>query len=103
MEYFIHNPLIALPGTSYNYTSFGFNLAGCAVELATGIRYEDLAKALIFEKAGMETMVPDKEWLGRFRPNRAKGYLDGTRPSHENDVSYKLPGGGFMSTLEDVA
>jgi len=50
----------------------------------------------------MASMTPDKEWLAIFRKARAKGYLDGIHLSAESDVSYKLPGGGWMSTVEDL-
>ena len=50
----------------------------------------------------MPTMVPDKEWLASFRPNRATGYISPSKVSSENDVSYKLPGGGYLSTVEDA-
>jgi len=47
----------------------------------------------------MPSTVPDKEWLADLRPQRAQGYITPTKLSHENDVSYKLPGGGYMSTV----
>ena len=69
--------MIHLPGAAYNYTSFGFNLAGVTLEKSTGMRFEDLAKAIVFERAGMASVSADKYWLNNLRPNRTKGYKNG--------------------------
>jgi CubicO group peptidase (beta-lactamase class C family) len=31
-DYFIFNPIIAIPDTQYNYSTFGFNLIGMIIE-----------------------------------------------------------------------
>jgi hypothetical protein len=48
------------------------------------------------------SIVPDKIWLAQFRPQRATGYVTPDITAPDNDVSYKLPGGGFMSTVADA-
>ena len=50
----------------------------------------------------MPSMVADKFWLREFRPDRAVGYITPEKLSKDGDISYKMPGGGFMSTVEDA-
>ncbi len=42
MKYLINNPLIAPVDYSFNYTTFGFNLAGVALEKALNESYESI-------------------------------------------------------------
>ncbi len=42
----------------------------------------------------MTTTIPDKIWNAKKYPNRAIGYINGNRNNNDNDVSFKLPGGG---------
>lgn len=104
VELFKDAPLIAEPGTEYSYSTFGFNLAGVVLEQQYGARFEEVVDAQISEPLGMTTMTPDFQWVDL--PRRAIGYeRDGediTRDG-DSDVSWKLPGGGFISTGEDLA
>ena len=75
------------------------------INIILGGRFEDLVKAAIFEKtwSKLPSIVPDKEWLAKFRLNRAVGYKKaGGILSAEHDISFKLPGGGYMSTVYDA-
>jgi len=51
VKYFINDPLISMPNTSFNYTTFGFDLAGVVIEKALNASFEDLARALVIERA----------------------------------------------------
>lgn len=99
----IDKPLVAKPSTAYSYSTFGFNLAGVVVERAVERPFWSFVRDRIAEPLEMTTFQPDYEWVDI--PNRAVGY----RPSGtgwanvgSSDVSWKLPGGGFISTAEDL-
>lgn len=44
----------------------------------------------------MNTTIPDKHWKRNLYPNRAIGYVNGKRTGNDNDVSFKLAGGGLI-------
>lgn len=105
LEMFKDDPLLFEPGTKYAYTTHGFTVLGCAVEGASGMKFSDYVRARIFVPAGMSRMRVDE--VAEIIPNRAQGYIkasDGSlRNSALSDTSYKIPGGGFCSTAEDLA
>jgi serine beta-lactamase-like protein LACTB len=102
---FKDDPLLFEPGTRYGYTTFGYSVLGCAVEGASGEKYGDYVREHVFKPAAMERIRIDS--IADLIPNRAQGYrrrADGTlRNSPLADNSYKVPGGGFVSTVEDLA
>lgn len=105
LDRFMESPLICEPGTRYSYTTHGYILLGAVVERAASDRYCDLVGTRIAQPLGMTTLQPDYQWVDI--ANRTVGYrrLDqsGHRPSHNNDVSWKLPGGGWISNVRDLA
>jgi len=62
LKYFIDTPFAVEPWTTYNYTTFGFNLVGSALQKAHGGKFEDMVRAAIFEKTWnkLPSLVPDK-------------------------------------------
>jgi CubicO group peptidase (beta-lactamase class C family) len=105
LNIFKDDPLLQEPGTKYVYSTYGYNLLGCAVEGAAGLSYEDYIQANILTPAGMtQTAVDD---IYRIVPNRARGYgkaQDGNlRNTGPADTSNKIPAGGLVSTVEDLA
>jgi len=101
IEYFIKNPLVNIPGTEYNYSTFGFNLLGRIVEKVSGESYMTLVDRYI-KKGGLPSLIPDRHINKDNYPNRSKGYKKGLPTNQDNDVSFKLPGGGFMSNIADA-
>lgn len=104
IDLFKDAPLVAAPGTEYNYSTFGYNLAGVVIEQLYGARFEAIVDAGIAQPLGMSTMQPDFPWVEI--PRRAVGYVmngDTIEEDSDTDVSWKLPGGGFISTGEDLA
>jgi serine beta-lactamase-like protein LACTB, mitochondrial len=103
LDYWVDAPLVAVPGTEYSYSTFGFNLAGVAVEHAVGGTFDEIVSAGVASPLGMETFGIDRVW--EYVPDRAVGYtrVEGiTRPDGDNDVSWKAPGGGFLSSGADL-
>lgn len=102
---FRDDPLVHEPGTAFLYTTYGYNLLGCAAAGAAGQAFLALLEASVFRPAGMEATGADD--VPAITPHRAQGYLrdrDGVlRNSAPADMSYKVPGGGLASTAGDVA
>lgn len=102
---FKDDPLLFEPGTKYSYTTHGFAVLGCAVEGASGMSFPDYVREKVFKPAGMDRIRVDN--VTDIIPNRAQGYQKTQSGELRNsglaDTSYKIPGGGFISTVEDLA
>lgn len=101
---FAGDSLIAEPGTAFHYTSYGYTVLGCVIEGAAGVPYLDYMAKYIFGPAGMtHTRLDDAREI---IPHRVSGYvLDHTgvrRNSVHDDMSNRIPAGGFVSTAEDL-
>ncbi|MCA1613761.1 MAG: beta-lactamase family protein [Acidobacteria bacterium] len=105
LSMFKDDPLLHEPGTKYAYTTHGYSVLGCAVEGASAQKFADYVRENIFAPAGTQRLRVDS--VTELIPGRAQGYrraADGTlRNSALADNSYKVPGGGFVSTVEDLA
>jgi CubicO group peptidase (beta-lactamase class C family) len=105
LDMFKDDPLLFEPGTKYSYTTHGYAVLGCAVEGASGMRFEEYIRENVFKPAGMDRIRVDN--VADIIPNRAQGYAKlqngELRNSGLADTSYKIPGGGFISTVEDLA
>ena len=95
--------LIAKPGTTYNYSSYGFNLLGAVIEGASGLSYGDYIRKHIFEPLGMnDTHMDDPSDI---IPNRVRGYriINGKLKNSEYiNISSRFAGGGTRSTVLDL-
>lgn len=105
LDIFKNDPLLQEPGTKFSYSTYGYNLLGCAIEGASSTTYESYIGENILKPAGMsQTTVDD---ILRIIPNRARGYgktRDGAvRNTALADTSNKVPAGGLVSTAEDLA
>ncbi len=104
LDLWTDEPLIAIPGTRYSYSTFGHNLAGVTLEHATGESFASLVDERVATPLGMHTLQPDYDWVDI--EHRATGYVGDASSSVEQpiapDVSWKLAGGGFISTVEDL-
>jgi CubicO group peptidase (beta-lactamase class C family) len=95
--------LVAEPGTAFNYSSYGFNLLGAAVEGASGKPYGDYLTENVWKPLGMaSTRMDDPRALV---PHRVTGYVlekGALKRSEYVDVSSRFGGGGTRSTVEDM-
>jgi CubicO group peptidase (beta-lactamase class C family) len=105
LDFFKDDALVAEPGTRYVYSTYGYNLLGAAIEGASGGSYLQYLRETIFAPAGMTAIRVDE--VAPIIPNRAQGYRRTSEGVLLNsdlaDVSYKVPGGGFIATAPDVA
>lgn len=103
LDVFKESPLLAPPGTQYSYSTHAYSLLGAAMQRAGGERYAELVAKKVLVPLGMGATFPD--FLSRAIPNRARGYQvveGGVIDSGDDDISWKLPGGGWTSTVGDL-
>jgi len=105
LEFFKNDPLMYKPGTDFRYTSEGFTLLGCAIEGASGEKYVDFVREHVLLPAGMIQTVTDDRFA--IIPGRARFYSKDKSGAIINadfmDSSYKIPGGGWLSSADDIA
>lgn len=104
LDTFRESPLVNAPGEKYSYSTHGYILASAVVERAGKERFADQVTREIARPLGMKTTQPDYQWLDI--PNRASGYRKVGPlfvPSLNRDVSWKLGGGGYISSIDDLA
>jgi serine beta-lactamase-like protein LACTB, mitochondrial len=100
---FAADPLLFEPGTKFSYSTYGYTVAGCVIEGASGEKYFDYVREHVLLPAGMtHTFVDD---VFAIVPHRARGYqVDQGKVQNAGlmDSSYKIPGGGLVTTAEDM-
>ncbi|WP_162179792.1 serine hydrolase domain-containing protein [Bryobacter aggregatus] len=101
---FAGDPLASEPGTKYIYTTYGYSLVGCAIEGASGMPYEKWIEEHILLPTGMKNTAPDN---GKgISSRRCLGYRKVAKGKIEDcalsDNSAKIPGGGLVSTVDDL-
>ncbi len=105
LEFFKNDALVAKPGTEYHYSTQGFTLAGCAIEGASGENYVEFIRKNVLIPAGMTHTFVDNRFA--IIPFRARFYSKDASGALTNadflDSSYKIPGGGWLSSADDVA
>jgi CubicO group peptidase (beta-lactamase class C family) len=103
LSIFANDPLEFDPGTKFGYSTYGYTVVGCAIEGASGEKFYDYLQQAVLAPAGMDHTVADN--LQKIIPNRARGYdlLDGHLINAGlMDSSYKIPGGGLLSDVDDM-
>jgi serine beta-lactamase-like protein LACTB, mitochondrial len=105
LDFFKDDPLIAKPGTEFHYSTQGFTLVGCAIQGASGENYVDYVRENVLIPAGMTHTVVDNRFA--IVPLRTRFYSTDKSGAIMNadflDASYKIPGGGWLSSAEDMA
>jgi CubicO group peptidase (beta-lactamase class C family) len=105
LEFFKNDPLVATPGTKFSYSTQGYTLVGCAMEGASAQIYVDYMRENVFLPSGMnDTQVDDRFAI---IPRRTRFYHKDDSGHVVNaeflDSSYKIPGGGWLSSADDMA
>jgi CubicO group peptidase (beta-lactamase class C family) len=95
--------LVARPGTEYNYSSYGYNLLGAAIEGASEMPYGKYLRNNIWEPLNM-----DHTWMDspdKIIPKRAEGYrlvFGELKNSEYVNISSRFAAGGTRSTVVDM-
>lgn len=120
LKFFKDDPLKHEPGTKFHYTTFGYSVLGCVVEGGSGQLFDEYIALNVFAHAGMSRTRTDNHYL--IIPGRTGFYQRLTEDELKqlppaalrfakvgeaynatlHDTSMKIPGGGFLSTSEDL-
>jgi serine beta-lactamase-like protein LACTB len=105
LKFFANDPLVAPPGAHFHYSTHGYTLVGCAIEGASGEKYVDYMRENVFVPAGMpSTRVDDNRATIPARTNfYAKDKSGAVVKAAPLDSSYKIPGGGWLASADDMA
>jgi CubicO group peptidase (beta-lactamase class C family) len=110
---FIDDPLVAPPGTTTAYSTFGYTLASIVLEEAAGVPFPELVQQKIAAPLGLASLAVDAP--RRVIPGRVRGYGRASQvkempPVHgvwatapTNNPAYKWAGGGLVMTPSDFA
>jgi serine beta-lactamase-like protein LACTB, mitochondrial len=105
LKFFANDPLVAPPGTHFTYSTQGYTLVGCAIEGASGKKYADFVRESVLTRVGMLQTRPDDRFA--IVPHRTRFYSKNESGAVVNaeflDASYKVPGGGLLSSATDLA
>lgn len=104
VDIFKDRKLVANPGTEFHYTSYGYTVLGLLIEKISGRSYETYLKEYIWSPAGMnntyvESAMNTYENKSLLYHKNSKGKIKEADPT---DLSDRIPGGGVISTLEDL-
>lgn len=97
------DPLLFAPGTAFQYSSFGYNVAGAVLEAAAGEPFLDHLQHAVFEPLRMDGSGGDLADVDV--PPRVAFYEVVDRQykrAFEVDTSNKWPSGGLISTPSDM-
>jgi serine beta-lactamase-like protein LACTB len=104
LQIFADDPLVAAPGTQFNYSSYGYNLLSAVIEAAAGQDFLSYMRQQVFEPLGLRGTVADQP--SEIIAQRARFYTREKDKPLRNapfvDNSYKWAGGGFLSNAEDL-
>lgn len=101
---FKDDDLLFRPGTNFVYNSFDWVLVSLAMQEASGVPFEEYVNDKVLKPLGMTNTCP--EIKGKKYPDLTTFYTKNKldfRDSIQVDNFYKLGGGGFLSTTEDIA
>ncbi len=114
---FINDDLIAAPGTSVNYSTFGYTLISAVLESASGASFTDLIAREVSVPLGLDTLGPEDPFaivpgrVGFYDPPAMYLRLIPQLPlpnipainAFPSTPTYKYAGGGMHGTASDVA
>src|SRR5208282_3783077 len=105
LDFFKNDALLSEPGKTFHYSTQGYTLVGCIIEGASNSKYVDFMRQNVFTPAGMYHTQADNRFA--IIPYRTRFYHKTASGTVENadflDSSYKIPGGGWLSSVEDMA
>ncbi len=103
LQIFQDDPLVYRPGTDYLYTSFDWVLLSLAIEEISGMPFSEYVRKEVLDPLGMH--ATQAEFPGVVKKSIATPYTrwrSGFRKAIPIDNQFKLAGGGYLSTSEDL-
>ena len=104
LDRFKDTPLKFEPGTKTSYSTHAWTLLAAALARAADTPFDSLIHEQVAGPLKLETLAPDRIW--ELAPNRTRGYHRCGKlvvQSVPDDISWKLAGGGLISTAGDLA
>lgn len=111
LPHFIRRPLMFEPGTDFTYSGPGIMVAAATVEQVTGRHYVDVLREEVLEPAGLRMTFTSADEVvshrvagphGRDSEGRAELWIDRGWQRHWQLPGWDVPGGGVLSTAEDL-
>ena len=94
-------PLRSTPGTKWEYSNLGYTVLAEIIARVSGRPWGEFITERVFRPAGM--LATRTTTMTEPVPNRAAGYSDNDRLLDAEDWPAVRPGGGFLSTITDLA
>jgi CubicO group peptidase (beta-lactamase class C family) len=104
MAPFKDDALLFQPGTRFGYSTYGYDVLGCVLQGAAGAPFLDVMRTQVWQPAGMRATRDDDP--AALIDRRAAGYVlvDGAvRNAPHVDMSNRMPAGGYLTTVDDLA
>jgi CubicO group peptidase (beta-lactamase class C family) len=98
VEVFSNQKLCFDPGTGYKYSTFGFSLLGSAIEGGSGTSYANWVRDQIKRPLGMYSL---QQAIGTRKGFDQQGHI--LKTVFSGNSAWKLPGGGWESSILDLA
>lgn len=101
----LDEPLVFTPGAGYLYSTYAYDLLLALVPAATGHSFAEALRTEVFEPAGMASAAAGGEGIAAVdgaRPYR-RGPDGGFVPAPPVHLDWKLPGGGVLASVSDLA
>jgi serine beta-lactamase-like protein LACTB len=104
LDFFKSDALLSEPGKQFHYSTQGYTLVGCVMQGASGEKYVQFMHRNVFVPAAMEHTQSDDRFA--IIPYRTRFYQKTESGTVQNadflDSSYKIPGGGWLSSAQDM-
>lgn len=101
---FADDTLLFEPGSDYRYSTYGWSLISVIIEGASGEDYRTYMRQHVLDPLGLRSTVADDPqplipWRSRFYERSDDGTI--TNAPYVDNM-YKLAGGGYLSTAQDL-
>jgi len=105
VDVFKNRDLTHTPGSAFAYATYNYVVLGLIIEKVSGLTYEEYMIKNIWEKAGMKHTGVEK--YQQEYDNKSSLYHRNKKgkiklASKANNLSNRIPGGGFYSTVDDL-
>lgn len=112
LRIFKDDELLFKPGTNYHYNSFDWVLISLAMQEASGVPFEEYVQEKVLKPLDLQNTFPENirssavETFEKYDHDLATFYSrkrTGFRKAIPVNNQYKLAGGGYLSTSDDIA
>lgn len=96
--------LVATPGQTFHYTTYGYVVLGLIIEKVSGMSYESYLQSNIWDKVQMTNT--GIEYFDKVISNKSMTYHKNSKGrisvAKQTNLSDRIPGGGVYSTVSDM-